>query len=285
MIRYFILSLIISLHFSTIACMGANQYRLFPLGTLKENVIAMAIEIERGHLQIIPPHLASPNLLSSDTEKIDFSENLTAIISLIEINTQNVILNQEGIDTFIFLPPEEMDLRLQEMMLFLLETQQKTKGFKALTTESLLFCNFKSTCSLASVEMQPNIQSLQIRLANGKVYPINTPDDTASPIHPFYIYIDERLGESMPEAEFEYPLAELLFINSVRYFKQGKKRWVVLHITQGELVYDYDNDHVNEDFPYNEGIDTSFPSLQKSYFSEPILWHANGFDWVIFLEE
>lgn len=285
MIRYFILSLIISLHFSTIACMGANQYRLFPLGTIKGNLVAMAVDLDRGNVNFIPPSNYAQQLNSNSPEILDFSENLNAIISLIEINALNMIVHQETIDTLISLPPEEMDLRLEEMMQFLMQTQQKTKGFKALTTESLQFCNFRSTCSLASLEMQPNNQSLQIRLANGKVYPINNPKEVTTAIHPFYTYIEDRLGETMPEAAFEYPLADLLFINSVRYFKQGKKRWVVLHITQGELVYDYDNDHVNEDFPYNEGIDTSFPSLQKSYFSEPILWHANSFDWVIFLEE
>ena len=271
---------LLSLHLHVHACMGASQYRLFPLGTKSGNTVAMAVHVDRGHLSFISPNTQDLSVQNLTAEQDAFSENLTAIVSLIEINSKQVIFYEEIIDTFNFLPPQEMDNRLNEMLQFLVDSHKKIKGFKAISTESLRFCNFSHSCELAKIEVQKDKRSIQIRTKNEFISPINIPLDTILTVHPFLEYLKDFTAEFTEKELVNYPINELLYINSVRYYKQGKKRWVVLHITQGELLYDYDNDHVVEDYNYNEGTNTSFSTIRESYFPEPIIGHANGFDWL-----
>lgn len=249
-------SLLFSLFVSThlLACNFAVQNRIFPLGMTSTGIVVVEVRLDRG----------SPEIELTGNRSTIYDESAWSGRSYLKVYDQNQReISAEIIDSNLNISQLAYDSILQTIIEKGLLLTTQFSDFQRITSGKIDFCNYEAKCSYAKLiyDTINNTVSIQNRAGKHFVIPFSDENYTiTADIKSIYL----EPGNSVTD------LNGLLLISSYRAYHINDRTVYVAHIAVGQ---DYSK-HAEK---YKK---QQFSDIANSAFSEPVIYHSQGFDFV-----
>ncbi|MBO9703127.1 MAG: hypothetical protein J7604_23135 [Sporocytophaga sp.] len=258
--RFLIFILLFSLTINkSIACLSADQNRMFPIGISPKGIVVVEI------------HMIRSDSTDGKTERL---HPLWHGISYLNTYNKNYKLIESRLLDTLKSFPESTYLNVVKAAFI--------KGIKQAGTipniiyaepQDISFCNYQTNCKSASLQTDTINNKAYVILKSKKkqeVTVLYNPKSFASNYINYYSGFDYEPSESRIK-----DLIEGLLINSVREYKIGEYYLTIIHLGKGQ-----DFRQAGE-APKEYKPDIQINTLENSIFKEPVLHHGHGFDFFI----
>ena len=252
-----------------VACAGAAQNRIFPLGSCPLGIVVVEVHLGRGEVLIEKEDTV-------EAKGIDFDVAWGGIsyLKIYDKNYQTVYSEViDSIKDFLAFSTPEYNSVIGKTFDKGMELAQKITDFIPAKPLSIWFGNYKKKCKKAALLYNDKENKLFVKLSNKKEYEIPFLEDkTAISAHVFsyYGFFDEDDEETCPP-EIKIPKG-VLYINSVRRFDLNGQKLTIVHLGTGDFSFHKSKEYAAK-FPFN--------NINHSVFEEPVLHHGRGFDFFI----
>lgn len=244
---------------SAFACMNTFQRKIFPIGVADGKILALQVEILRTSIE--------EGRFRYGLEAPDGSEYgimWMLVSSQVELDKTGKSVFRGPVDT-TFAISESYSAELADIFsAHLNQARADLPQLELFTPEYASDCEYQKTCERVTL-ISDSARKADFLLVEGKEIPAAGLAEAAKTSH-------ERLST-------EPPFALYLDISTVRIFNTSSLRIMVVHLGQGEDLYD--EEYVQQ--PEHKA-DFPFVQLENSTFEEPILHHAWGTDILVTLE-
>ncbi len=241
------------------ACLGASQNRIFPLG------------ISEGRLCVFETHLRRTEYREKGKPVLELKAAWLGISYFNIYDDKLNILHSEVIDTINMFEQSEYLSVITKSFDRAMILAKSQEGFIQAQPESIFFCDYRKTCSHASLVFDTIKNDIGIVFEKHE-YRVNPLYDSTSIASNFLNYYSNFDYEKNLATEFE----DFLFINSVRRFQIGEESLCIVHIGSGNVfetasggTYPPGNEYEAE-FPFSD--------IDQSVFEESVMHHGHGFD-------
>ena len=252
-----------------IACAGAAQNRIFPLGSCPQGIVVVEVHLWRGEV-----------FDEEQDELLDVVWDGTSYLKIYDKNYQTV--SSELIDSLKAFPAfskHEYNSAVGKTFAKGMESAQKLPDFIPAKPLSIWFCDYKKKCKKASLHLDTAENKLFVKLPNKKKYEVPFLEDkTAISAHVFTYYgffsddEEDCYDEEDCEPEREIPKGAL-YINSVRRFDLNGQKLTIVHLGVGDNLFNLPSKEYAAKFPFKD--------INHSVFEERVLHHGRGFDFFI----
>lgn len=257
------------------ACLNTEQYKIFPVGIHKGNIVSVDFQIRRTSIGEGSRML---DLEIPDSIPSEPSAEMFILISRIRIyNPQQSLLESDTISSLSYsFGKDYSDTLIKSYYASYKRAQKLYPEMELFETEYLSFCDFYKSCEMVSLGF--NAQSGQDQLLIGKSQ------------YPLYIFSDSTYA-IYGNKEY-YPNSAGLFISSVRIYKSRNHQLIISHLEAGhELAMGYMERSSEPETNWHSGVpaasehkpDVDFSALKSAVYQEPLLHHGYGLDVFVLL--
>lgn len=268
--KYFLSLSLVFPSFHLFACLHAYQFKVFPVGTVGEEIITADFILERIDTYSGAKRYKFTN--PSDKQEMSPMWVLKSFISVYDKNQK--VIHNTALDTSYIIDSEYGDSLNVMYMRAYAEIKSRHKSIEIFKINYFTFCEYQNQC--AKVEIGYDTATLSnYFISDDKKYTVTAFSDTV------YYAVPEQ---NPYPAEFSY-----FTVNSVREYKNKKRTLLIAHICMGDalgVVYTTDKKLVGtKDENENEYVlskehepDFKFKDITSATYDEPILHHGFGVD-------
>ncbi len=252
------------------ACLHAYQFKVFPVGTVGEEIITVDFMLTRIDTYTGAKQFKFTNL----TEKQEMSPMwiLKSFISTYDKNQK--IIRNTALDTTYIIGSEYADSLSVMYKRAFAEIKATQKSIELFKPNSFTFCEYQNQCKKVEIGYDTATLSNYF-ISDDKKYTVTAFSDT--------VYYAVPHQNPYP-AEFSY-----FTVNSVRVYKNKKTTLLIAHICMGDamgVTYTTDEKLVGtKDENENEYVlskeheaDFKFKDITWATYDEPTLHHGFGVD-------
>lgn len=255
------MKLLISISFSLfvfthlLSCSFAVQNRIFPLGMTSAGVVVVEVRLDRG----------SAASLTDEKQNITNDELTWSGQSYLKVYDNNQReLYTEVIDSGLSIHYLMYDSILRSIVDKGLSLTTRFNDFKRITSGKINFCRYETPCDFAELIYDTINNTVHLKSHNGHKHllPITNEEYTiANDIRNMYLDRDAGIQS----------ITGLLLISSYREYNINEQRIFVAHIAVGQKLPVHDEKKEKK---------RQFSDVANSTFSEPVIYHSQGFDFV-----
>lgn len=238
-----------------IACLSADQNRIFPIGQSSKGWHVLEIQQSRNDA--------------------DFKPIWQCVAYHKIYNEKHEVKQADSIQTMGYFPEGNYIKVVQFLFGRALEIAKTNKSLKYLTPKSLYFCDYAHDNSEAKLSFDTINNRVYVQLISGKKHEIHVLKNENSIARDL---LHARMEDENSDVNAALMFKDILCVNSVRKFNLGEKKLTVVHLGIGEFLSDA-NGNVPKPNPYFSK--EPFNSIFNSIFFENVLHHGYGFDFMI----
>jgi hypothetical protein len=252
------------------ACLGASQYKIFPIGTKGKSIYSIDYKLVRTENYNIKSRF---KLDVPENEKEEWEAIWILYGFIVEYDSDQKKLKETAIDTTYQIGFKYEDSLATSYSRIFKIAKEKYPNLDYFKPDYISFCDFQMNCEKVSVAYD-SINETDLIIYKNKKYPVPYFKDSALQDPSVNPYIFGRI--------------DYMAINSVRIYKNKSKELAVIHLTSGDHMNMYTTDKsligkTNEDeIPYQlckeHKPDFKFNQLENGSYAEPILHHGHGLD-------
>lgn len=255
MIRLALILALISQSSALIACLHADQNRIFPIGQSGKGIHVLEIHQSR------------------DDE--DFKPVWKCVAYHNIYNSKHELKHSDSIQTLGFFPEQNYLKSIQFLFGKALNIANNTKSLINAVPKSLYFCDYDQTNPEALLSFDTINNTVFVELKSGQKHAVHVLKSFGSVANDLLESITKDEAEIIHVARI---LRQALQVNSVRKFEIGNKKLTIVHLGIGQILADaYGN--YSEPVPHFSQL--PFNNLLNSLFFESVLHHGYGFDFMI----
>lgn len=241
---------------NSLACLHADQNRIFPIGQSSKGLHVLEIHQSR------------------DDE--DFKPLWRCVAYHKIYNEKQEVKQSDSIQTMGYFPEGNYIKVIQSLFGKAQEIAKTNKTLKYLAPKSLYFCDYDRENTEAKLSFDITNDHVFVQLKSGKKHKITVLNET----HWIGQDLLNALGSIIDYEPINFAqfLQQSLCVNSVRKFMFGQKQLTIVHLGIGQEFSDEDGNFPKPS-PYFSK--EPFNSIFNSIFFENVLHHGYGFDFMI----
>lgn len=252
---------------NTFACMNAYQFKIYPVGIYKGNILTVDYQIRT---------VSQPDgnrSLKLGLKKIDEESPMWILKSFISTYDRNKkLISSKLFSTTYTLQGDYTDTLQENYSKAFAKLIKERPSMELFQPEYLSFCDFQKNCELVSVSSD-SIAKKDYLLFSNRKYSIDIIKDTQ-----FYGFAGSKIEN-----------VSAYYINSVRIYKTKTIQLILPHLTTGHDIamgwFTNDPIKAKEDesltLVKEHKPDFEFNSIKKATYYEPLLHHGYGFDFFV----
>jgi len=248
---------------TTLACNGADQFRVFPVGICQQGLVSYDVIIHR----MFKSEAYDKYHLDVKTSK-DF-DDVWVLIGRISIYDKNgKLLSSKTKDTLSAVG-KSYHIPLQKgLSKAILDIKQSYRSIELLSPSHISFYPLKKKTKIVSL-YRDSVADRDFEIYRNKRYDILCLKDTSLCVNKDNSFCPQNV--------------DMCLISSIRIYKSATKTIVITHIqTSEEIRMDLDLKNIRRKIKFDK---PNFKRLDQTAFCEPLLNHGYGFDLLIQVNE
>lgn len=261
----FLIATIILSSMSVQACEWAVQSRILPIAVIDNEIIALNIRMKRTW--------QAPD--SSGDDNMWYWNGNASLVSFSPLNLK--ITKQYHTETFSW-SHQDVENSINELYAGYLKMANKILGIKLLVPDEMEMYYFKGKPQLDFV-VEKGDTAAYVTHNDLPVWKVPLPNWEYTDSSSILYYPNAKSAEEMSQLyEISHQPSITNAIGSIRSFKIGNNKLIILHVGSGDLI-SFDD---GEELPLY-GSAPTFDKLINCAYEEPVLWHGIGQDIPIWL--